>query len=314
MFGIACSLHHSSFEPVTMSQSILTDVFMTPEEYEDAALEFQRSLTIEDIMEAHILTLLRASFLGLMMLKRSYPELQLFNEVLVLYPFDGKLQRVVPDNMLVLNADPDREWNRTSYNLEYERDKPFLVVEYVSPSTGEKDRDDGESYHKYETHLCVPYYLIYDPESGKPLTLLRHDGHGYGAASVNQAGRFEIPELDLQIGVVDDLVRYWHDGSLLPIPTEVPDVLAEKDEALAASREALAASREALAEKDETLTEKDEALAASREQISERDTFMDQLRKGMTAAIAANRPDLVSQLAAAEDLASLQEIMKAIEG
>lgn len=275
-----------------MSQTVLTDVFMTPEEYEEAALEFQRGLTIEDIMEAHILTLLRGSFLALLMLKRNHPQLQVFSEVLVQYPFDGELHRVVPDNMLVLNSDPSREWNRTSYNLEYERDNPFLVVEYVSTDTAEKDRDDGASYHKYEHELRVPYYLIYDPDAASRITLHRHNGVGYEQQPANADGRFEVPELDLEIGVDDILVRYWHQGSLLPIPTEVQKLLAEKEDALV----------KALAEKEDALR-----------QISARDELANKLKLAVNAALEAARADLVPQLIAAENLASLEAIMKDIQ-
>ena len=155
---------------------------------------------------------------SLAVLKVHRPEVQVFNELLVQYPRPGERKpgQVVPDNMVVLSNEPVRA--RSSFNLPLEKAKPFWVLEYVSKSNRRKDYDDN--FDKYEKELKVPYFLLFYPDS-QDLTLYRHTGKKYSSVKPNRHGRCAIPELDMEVGLLDEWVRYWHKGKLLPLPADL---------------------------------------------------------------------------------------------
>ena len=68
-------------------------------------------------------------------------------------------------------------------------------------------------------------------EGGGP----RDDG-AVGIAE-NDAGRLTIPDLELEVGLIDGWVRYWHRGALLSLPGELLNQLRAKDDQLDAARE-----------------------------------------------------------------------------
>ena len=107
---------------------------------------------------------------------------------------------------------------KSSYNVELEPAAPFWVVEHVSESNKRKDYKD--SFKKYERHLQVSYYLIFDPET-QELTLYHHTGEQYERVAANAAGGYAIPELDLEVGLLDGWVRFWYQGQLLLLPAEL---------------------------------------------------------------------------------------------
>src|SRR5258707_15413146 len=88
---------------------------------------------------------------------------------------------------------------RTSYATELEPCPPFWVLEYVSPSSKRKDYVDN--LQKYERELKVPYYLTFDPET-LDLRLRRHDGTSYVPVQPNSAGRYPVPEIELEVGLL----------------------------------------------------------------------------------------------------------------
>ena len=190
----------------------------------------QRTITLEslDLLRAH-----RAN-------------VRVFNELLVQYALRGRRRygQVVPDNMVVLTEEPIRA--KSSYNVELEPAPPFWVLEYVSESNKRKDYKD--SFKKYERHLKVPYYLIFDPDT-QELRLYHHAGERYQLVAANAAGRYPIPELDLEVGLLDGWVRFWYQGQLLLLPAELQrradteqrraDEMAQRAAAEAAARAAL---------------------------------------------------------------------------
>lgn len=193
---------------------ILTEI-----NYESAAQDYLRSLTLEHFMEATDQATQRQITLdSLTVLKVFLPEVQIFNELLVQYPRRGerKFGQVVPDNMVVLSSDPVRA--RSSFNLPLEKAKPFWVLEYVSKNNRRKDYDDN--FDKYEKELKVPYFLLFYPDS-QDLTLYHHTGKKYVSVKPNNRGRHSIPELDLEVALLDEWVRYWHKGKLLPLPGDL---------------------------------------------------------------------------------------------
>jgi Uma2 family endonuclease len=187
--------------------------------YEREAQAYLRSLPLEHFMEATAQATQRAitlASLALVMARR--PDVHVFNELLVQYPVRGrrKLGQVVPDNMVVVTTERIRA--QSSYNVPLEPARPFWVMEYVSPNNPRKDYED--SFLKYERQLKVPYYLIFHPDT-QDLTLYRHNRRKYVTVRPNAHGRYAIPELDLEVGLLDGWVRYWYQGELLPLPADL---------------------------------------------------------------------------------------------
>jgi Uma2 family endonuclease len=148
------------------------------------------------------------------------PDVHLFNELLVQYPFADGLGQVVPDNMAVVSEEPIRDTD--SFNLPFEIAGPFLVMEYVSPYSRRKDYKD--SFRKYEKDLKVPYCLMFYPER-QDLRVYRHARGRYQQVKPNAAGRYAIPELDLEAGLLHGWVRFWYRGRLLELSSELQQQL-----------------------------------------------------------------------------------------
>jgi Uma2 family endonuclease len=187
--------------------------------YEREAQAYLRSLPPEHFMEASAQGTQRAITLAsLALVKARRPDFHVFNELLVQYPVRGQRKpgQVVPDNMVVHTTEPIRAGN--SYNVPLEPAPPFWVMEYVSKGNERKDYED--SFHKYERDLKVPYYLIFYPDT-QDLTLYRHNKRKYVTVKPNAQGRYPIPELDLEVALLDGWVRFWYQGELLPLPDEL---------------------------------------------------------------------------------------------
>src|SRR6266545_3694632 len=194
-------------------------------EYEEAAEAYLRSLKVENIMEGTAQATQREITLESFALVRARRrDVHYFNELLLQYPVAGqtKLGQVVSDNMLVKHAGPIEA--NGSYDLPFQPVGPFWVLEYVSKSSKRKDYDDN--FKKYEQDLQVPYYLLFYPQT-QDLTLYRHEGGHYVTVLPNAQGRYPVPELDLEVGLLDGWVRYWYQGELLQLPAELERVAQE---------------------------------------------------------------------------------------
>ncbi len=200
--------------------------------YEAAAQEYLRSLPLEHFMEATAQATQRKITLESLDLVHAHrPDVHVFNELLVQYPGDGGIggfRQVVPDNMVVIASEPPEA--ETSFNVELETARPLWVMEYVSRSNKRKDYE--ESFDKYERDLKVPYYLLFYPDD-QELTLYHRGARKYVSVKPNEHGRLAIPELDLEMGVLDGWVRYWYRGELLPLPAELQRDLDEARRQLA---------------------------------------------------------------------------------
>ena len=194
--------------------------------YEREAQAYLRSLPLEHFMEATPQATQRKITLESLDLIRAHrPDVQVFNELLVQYPRKRgrKLEKVVPDNMVVLTTQRLRA--RTSFNVPLEAAPPFWVIEYVSKQSERKDYED--SFKKYERDLKVPYYLAFYPDN-QDLTLYRHNKRKYVAVKPNGEDRCAIPELDLELGLLEGWVRFWYKRQLLLLPA---DLQSELDQA-----------------------------------------------------------------------------------
>ncbi len=212
---------------------------MTEADYERAAEEYCRSLPLEHFMEAIPQSTQREITLeSLALLRARRADVQVFNELLVQYPTPEGLGQVVPDNMILLSDKPVRA--KGSFNLPFESARPFWVLEYVSESNKRKDYE--ESFQKYERDLKVPYCLFYYPDK-EDLQVYKHGGRRYRKLKPNNQGRYALPELDLEVGLQEGWVRFWYQGSLLPLPGAL---LLEKEAAeRRAEQEARRAEQEA---------------------------------------------------------------------
>ena len=61
---------------------------------------------------------------------------------------------------------------------------------------------------------------MYYPED-QDLRVWHHTGKRYERVEPNAKGRHAIPELELEVSILDGWVRYWYRGELLPLPDEL---------------------------------------------------------------------------------------------
>ncbi len=191
--------------------------------YAEYAREYLRNLGMENHMEATgQATQRKITLESLDLIHARRPDVQIFNELLVQYPRPGQKKpgQVVPDNMVVIYDKPIEADG--SFNVPTQDAEPFWMLEYVSKSNKRKDYDDN--YDKYEKELKVPYYLTFYPDE-QELTLYHLKGKRYVSVKPNAEGRYAIPELDLELALLDRWVRYWYRGKLLPLPAELQEEL-----------------------------------------------------------------------------------------
>jgi Uma2 family endonuclease len=246
-------------------------------DYEYWAQRYLRSLPPEHFMEAAAQgTQRKITLESLDLLSAHRPEVKVFNELLVQYPLPGRRRpgQVVPDNMVVLSDQPIEA--KASFDIAVEPDRPFWMLEYVSSHNQRKDYVD--SYDKYERDLKTPYYLIFYPEA-QQLTLYRHTGEKYAALPANERGRYPIPELELEVGLLDEWVRFWSRGQLLPLPADLQRNLDE-------------ARRQTEQEKQRAEQEKqraDEAVRLANQEKQRADDLLRQAEQAEAARQAAER-------------------------
>jgi Uma2 family endonuclease len=258
----------------------------TREDYERAAQEYLESLPLEHFMEATPHAMQRKITLeSLDLLTARGGRIQVCNELLVQYPKNGEVGQVVPDNMVLRRREAIPAMG--SFNTPFEEDEPFWVLEYVSPSNKRKDYEDN--YRKYERELRVSYYLIFDPET-HDLRLYRHNGVAYEAVAPNAAGRLAVPELEVEVAVLDGWARYWYRGELLPLPGELQSQLDEANaRAEDNARRAEQAEEQARQARDRAEEERRRAEQAERRQ-AESEAEVARLR-ALVAQLQAQPPE-----------------------
>jgi Uma2 family endonuclease len=228
-------IHMAAKVPGAALMSIVHHHPMTAEEYDAAAWEYYRSLPMEHFMEATPQATQRlVAYSAFELLRLLRPEIHFFSELLVQYLYGGRLRQVVPDNMLVVGDLPDHP--RSNFAIELEPVAPFMMMEWVSESS--EGKDYGESFRKYEQELKTRYYLCFYPERSK-WEVYRHDDQRYVQLEPDLNSRVEIPELDLHIGLLDGWIRFWYQGRLLEIPSELQQRLDQLSERLERQSEQL---------------------------------------------------------------------------
>lgn len=215
--------------------------------YADAAHEYLRELREhhpEHFMEAAAQgTQRKITLESLDLVHAQCPEVQVFNELLVQYPREGQKRpgQVVPDNMVVIHPEPiDVEG---SFDTPLQPVGPFWMLEYVSKFNKRKDYEDN--FDRYEKELRVPYYLTFYPDN-QELTLYRLVDERYVTVLPNENGRYPIPDLELELALLDGWVRFWFRGELLPLPADLMRKLDEVSRELREARQRLSAVQEQL--------------------------------------------------------------------
>ena len=96
--------------------------------------------------------------------------------------------------------------SRRSYVLWKEHIRPTIVIEYVSgDGREERDRTPGAGkFWIYERVIAAGYYVIFDPWQ-RTLEVFAQNGDGYHAVALNEAGRFLVKGLNLELGIWDGL-------------------------------------------------------------------------------------------------------------
>jgi len=214
--------------------------------YHEAAQEYLRGLPLEHFMDATPqATQRKITVESLELVHARRPEVQIFSKLLVQYPVKRRKKpgQVVPDNMVLVHGQPiDAEG---SYDIPLQTASPFWVLEYVPKKNRRKDSED--SMPRYEHDLKVPYYLLFVPEE-QDLTLYHHTGKKYTTVKPNEHGRLAVPELELELGLLDGWVRYWFRGELLPLPAELRRERDQVRQRLAQAEQEIARLRALLAQ------------------------------------------------------------------
>jgi Uma2 family endonuclease len=236
--------------------------------YDYAADRYLRSLPPEHFMEATTQSTQREITLESFALIRVYrPDVQCFNELLVQYPRAGedpdKPGQVVPDNMVVVHPEPIRA--STNFATPLQPVGPLLVLEYVSKHSERKDY--VVSYNKYEQDLKVPYYLVFYPDADELTLFHLRDGKDR-TVYPNEAGRYAIPELELETALLDGWARYWFRGELLPLPGDLLRQLTAVKDQLAASQQALQDAQGKLTEAERRAALAEAELARLKEEMA----------------------------------------------
>jgi Uma2 family endonuclease len=132
-----------------------------------------------------------------------------------------------PDVFVVLGT--ERRERKAWVLWEEEGKRPSVVIELTSASTVSEDH--GRKKDVYERALEVPYYFIFDPDSGELEGFhLPGPGARYAPIPPNGAGRLAVEILGLELGVWHGQHRYveapwlrWYlpDGTFLPSAQEL---------------------------------------------------------------------------------------------
>ncbi len=229
--------------------------------YTRYAREYLASLPLEHFMESTAQSTQRKitdASLALVQVQRS--DLHVFGELLVQYPIRGRERpgQIVPDNMVVIHDGPIEA--DTNYAIPIQPAGLFWVLEYVSK--GSERKDYGSSLEVYERGLKVPYYLVFYPDN-EELTLFRlTTRRRYRTIVPDANGRCPIPELDLQVGLIDNWVRYWYQGELLPLPGELLRQLTATQERLTRAEQRLTSTEQRLTAAEDELARERQAREA----------------------------------------------------
>lgn len=130
-----------------------------------------------------------------------------------------------PDVFVVLGAE---KRDRRSWAIWEEDGKyPNVVIELLSSSTAKVDR--GSKKILYQDVWRLPEYYWFDPHTLE-LAGFRLTDRGYAAIPPNEQGYLASQQLDLQLGIHGNQLRWFTAvGELIPLPEEIERQRADQE-------------------------------------------------------------------------------------
>jgi Uma2 family endonuclease len=134
---------------------------------------------------------------------------------------DGNIVVKAPDWAYVPEIQVTRAEVLRSYTPQLQGSLPLIVMEFLSHTEGSeysiKPTYPPGKWYFYEQILRVPYYVIFDPDSGALEFYHLEENGQYQLQPSNADGRHDIPEMQLSIGVWKGLrdgrddywLRWW---------------------------------------------------------------------------------------------------------
>ncbi len=184
---------------------------------------------------------------------------------------NGKTIAKAPDWAYVPNVTVSRDDIVRSYTPYLEGDVPLIVLEIISETDGGEYSKQLETpmgkWYFYEQVLKVPYYGIFEPDSGDFELYRLGDSGTYDRVLMEESGRYWIEGLNLTIaawkGAYDRRQGYWlrfwdPEGKLLPWLSEVYET---KQQELEQTQQELEQTQQELEQTQQELSE-EKALAA----------------------------------------------------
>lgn len=132
-----------------------------------------------------------------------------------------------PDIFIVLDVE---KRDRRSWTIWEEGGKyPNVVIELLSPSTAVVDRTTKKTL--YQNVWRLPEYFWFDPYSLEFIGFRLNEGQ-YQEIAPNEQGRLRSTELELELGIHENKLRWFAaDGILIPLPEDSERQAKERLEA-----------------------------------------------------------------------------------
>ncbi len=151
----------------------------------------------------------------------------------VIATVDGKTIAKAPDWAYIPNITATLVEVNRSYTPHLHGDVPAIVLEFLSETDGTeysiKPQNPMGKWYYYERILQVPYYGLFEPDSGDFQVYLLGESGIYNRLPIEESGRYWIASLNLSIaawkGKRQNRMGYWlrwwdADGNMLPWGTE----------------------------------------------------------------------------------------------
>src|SRR5262249_830836 len=104
-------------------------------------------------------------------------------------------------------------------------------------------------------------------------------GRKFVSVKPNRQGRYAIPELELEVAILDGWVRYWFRGRLPPLPADLQRELDEKERELDEKDRLLVAERRRCEELSRRVEQEQTARQALEAELAHLRAQLDQSRR-----------------------------------
>jgi hypothetical protein len=113
------------------------------------------------------------------------------------------------------------------------------------------------------------------------LTLYHHNGKRYASVLPNVQGRYPIPELHLELAILDGWVRFWYRRKLLPLPADMERELADVKQQLAREKRRADEQERRLDEQLRLAAHAEEKRKTAERKLAELRAKLERLRRQM---------------------------------